>query len=455
MSLIAQFADHLHRPVPAALRRRAALHLLDWAGCAVIGATMPVAEALASVLLDASPGPCTAIGLASRVGTEAAARYNGALGNIYEMDDVDKRARLHPGPVVIPAALAMAQATGADAATLLDAIVRGYEAVIRLGRALGDGHYRVWHSTASAGTVGAAAAVSFILGLDRDQLAHSMALAITRTGGLWETRNDPLSNAKQVHNAQAAGDGLLAARMAAAGLRGPARILEGAEGLFAATAPGADPGSLLAGATGSAWCLDDVSLKPWPACRHAHPVIDAALALLAGIGRDRLTLADVAAVAVQTYGDALRFCDRPDPQTVIEAKFSIHHAVAVTLLGGPPPLAAFDPAMIADTDVATLRARVKVAVGEPYAGAYPGHFGARLAVTLADGTLLVQEQADALGDPENPLPLDRVIGKARGLMLAAGMEEGVVAQLVTECLGLADGGPLPRSFPTHLMRGAA
>lgn len=455
MNLIAQFADHLSRPVPTALRRRAALHLLDWAGCAVIGATTPVADMLASVFLDAGAGPCAVIGRASRIGAEAAARYNGALGNIYEMDDVDKRARLHPGPVVIPAALAMAQATGADAAILLDAIVRGYEAVIRLGRALGDGHYRVWHSTASAGTVGAAAAVSFILGLDRDHLAHSMALAITRTGGLWETRNDPLSTAKQVHNAQAAGDGLLAARMAAAGLRGPARILEGAEGLFAATAPGADSRSLLAGAVGSVWCLEDVSLKPWPACRHAHPVIDAALALLAGIGRDQLTVREVAAVAVQTYGDALRFCDRPDPRTVIEAKFSIQHAVAVTLLGGPPPLSAFDPAMIADADVATLRARVKIAVGDPYAAAYPDHFGGRLAVTLADGTLLVQEQADALGDPENPLPVERAIDKARGLMRAAGMGEGGVEQLVTECLGLPDGGPLPRSWPTHLARGAA
>lgn len=455
MSLIAQFADHLSRPVPAALRRRAALHLLDWAGCAVIGASTPVADTLARVFLDASAGPCRVIGRPDRVGAEAAARYNGALGNIHEMDDVDKRARLHPGPVVMPAALAMAQATGADAATLLDAIVRGYEAVIRLGRALGDGHYRVWHSTASAGTVGSAAAASFILGLDRDAVAQAMALAITRTGGLWETRNDPLSNAKQIHNAQAAGDGLLAARMAAAGLRGPARILEGAEGLFAATAPGADPGSLLAGVTAAGWCLDDVSLKPWPACRHAHPVIDAALALLAGIGRDRLTVREVAAVAVQTYGDALRFCDRPEPRTVIEAKFSLQHAVAVTLLGGPPPLSAFDPAMIADADAATLRARVKVTVGEPFAGAYPDHFGARLAVTLADGTLLVQEQADALGDPENPLPLDRAIGKARSLMLAAGMGEGAVEQLVTECLALPDGGPLPRSWPTHLARGAA
>ncbi|MFV3126607.1 MmgE/PrpD family protein [Niveispirillum sp. KHB5.9] len=456
MTLIAHFADHLCRPVPTVMRRRAALHLLDWAGCAVIGATAPVAGALAGVFLDDRGGPCTLVGRAGGAGAEAAARYNGVLGNIYEMDDVDKRARLHPGPVIIPAALALAQETGADSTRLLDAITRGYEAAIRLGRALGDGHYRYWHPTASAGTVGAAAACADILCLDRHGMAQAMALAATRTGGLWETRNDPQSNAKQIHNAQAAGDGLLAARMAAAGLRGPGRILEGTEGLFAATAaPGADPGALLAGTSPAGWCIADVSLKPWPACRHAHPVIDAALALLAKAGRDRLEAHAVAGIAIQTYGDALRFCDRPTPRSVIEAKFSLQHAVAVTLLGGPPPLAAFDPDMITDPFVATLRSRVKVTVGEPYARAYPNHFGARLVVNLTNGDLLVHEQPDALGDPENPLSIDRAIDKARNLMQAAGMEATAIGILITECLELAEGRPLPTGWPVHVERGEA
>lgn len=453
MSLIAQFADHLHRPVLPVLRRRAALHLLDWAGCAVIGATAPVARLLSDVLLIDQHGPCTVIGRDFGVGPEAAARYLGALGNIYEMDDVDKRARLHPGPVVIPAALAAAQARGADAETLLNAIVRGYEAMVRLGRALGDTHYRYWHSTASCGTIGAAVAVASILGLDRDATGHAIALAVTRTGGLWETRNDPRSHAKQVHNAMAAGDGWLAAMMAAGGLRGPAGILDGKEGLFAATAGAADPALILADATAAHWCLSDISLKPWPACRHAHPVIDAALALLDQMGRERLNVDQVAGIAIQTYGDALRFCDRPAPGTVIEAKFSLQHAVAVTLLGGPPPLSAFEPASIADPDATALRAKVKVAVGEPYESRYPFRFGARLALTLSDGTLFVQEQADALGDPENPLPDDRAVAKARTLMGVAGMAAGDIDRLIGQCLALADNGPVRLCWPVRMGEG--
>ncbi|AUN31180.1 MmgE/PrpD family protein [Niveispirillum cyanobacteriorum] len=453
MSLIAQFADHLHRPVPTTLRRRAALHLLDWAGCAVIGATTPVSRLLSNILLTAPQGPCAVIGRADGVGPEAAARYMGALGNIYEMDDVDKRARLHPGPVVIPAALAAAQANGADAEALLTGIVRGYEAMVRLGRALGDAHYRYWHSTASCGTIGAAVAVASILGMDRDATGHAVALAVTRTGGLWETRNDPRSHAKQVHNAMAAGDGWLAAVMAAGSLRGPGGILDGKEGLFAATAGNADPSLILSGATRDGWCLSDISLKPWPACRHAHPVIDAALALLDRLGQTRLLPGQVSSIGIQTYGDALRFCDRPVPGTVIEAKFSLQHSVAVTLLGGPPPLSAFEPAAIADPDTAALRTKVKVAVGEPYESRYAARFGARLAVTLSDGTLLVQEQDDALGDPENPLPDDRVAAKANTLMRAAGMSVNEVDRLTEECLSLADDGPVRLSWPVRIGEG--
>ncbi|OYQ31620.1 hypothetical protein CHU95_21010 [Niveispirillum lacus] len=453
MSLIARFADHLHRPVPAALRQQAALHVLDWAGCAVIGATTPVAGLLADIFLRDQQGPCAVIGQAGTVGPEAAARYLGALGNIYEMDDVDKRARLHPGPVVIPAALAAAQATGADAGTLLEAVVRGYEAMVRLGRSLGDAHYRYWHSTASCGTVGAAVAVASILGLDRDATAQAMALAVTRTGGLWETRNDPRSHAKQIHNAQAAGDGWLAASMAAVGLRGPSGILDGREGLFAATAGAADPTTILTDASADAWCLTEISLKPWPACRHAHPVIDAALALLEQQGRPCLRGEEVTGIAIQTYGDALRFCDRPHPGSVIEAKFSLQHSVAVTLLEGPPSLSAFDLPAIADQAVAALRSKVTVAVGQPYEERYPGRFGARLCLTLADGTLLVREQADALGDPENPLPRDRTVAKARTLMQAAGMDQGVVDQLIGDCLSLIGGAPVRLSWPDVLTRG--
>ena len=140
----------LARPVDAAARERARLAVLDWAGCAVIGAVTETGRAFARLAADGVAGPSRVLG-AGRASARDAAFTNGAYGNIYEMDDVDRQAVLHPGPVVIPAALALAEASGSGPDALLDAVVRGYEAMMRLGRAMGPAHYRHFHPTATCG----------------------------------------------------------------------------------------------------------------------------------------------------------------------------------------------------------------------------------------------------------------------------------------------------------------
>ena len=130
-SLTEQLSRHLVRPVDAAARRRARRAVLDWAGCAVIGAATETGRAFARLAAGGAAGPSRVLG-AGRAPARDAAFTNGAYGNIYEMDDVDRQAVLHPGPVVIPAALAMAEALGSGPDALLDAVVRGYEAMVRL-----------------------------------------------------------------------------------------------------------------------------------------------------------------------------------------------------------------------------------------------------------------------------------------------------------------------------------
>src|SRR5690606_23042372 len=148
-SLTEQLAQRLQQPVDAASRQRAALLLVDWLGCALAALRYPVAQQLHGLVQPQPAGSAVELG-AGRRGVADALLLNGALGNGLEMDDVHRGAILHPGPVVIPVALAAAQAEGADAHALLDAIVRGYEATIRIGRALGTGHYRYWHPTSTA-----------------------------------------------------------------------------------------------------------------------------------------------------------------------------------------------------------------------------------------------------------------------------------------------------------------
>jgi len=424
----------LARPISAADRRRAALHLLDWIGCAAAGA----ASEAGAVFRDHAarqPWGAARVFLGARNTARDAAFANGAFGNVLEMDDLHREAILHPGPVVIPAALAVATERGTGGHALLDAMLRGYEAMIRIGRAAGRTHYERFHPTATVGGFGSAAACASLLGLNAERTAWALGNAGTAAGGVWQCRHEPVMT-KQFHTARAAALGLEAAQLAAAGLTGPRYILEGRQGVFNGLAPDARPDRLLA-TPDEPWLMHATSFKPWPACRHAHAAVDAALALRPQVGGRA-----IAAIRVESYADALAFCDRAAPRSVIEAKFSLQHAVAVALHEGKPPLLAFELPAIASPELAALRARTTLVEDPSFTRAYPFHFGSAVEITLADGTVLHESVPDALGDPENPLSDDAILVKATMLLGSAGVARPDT--VIAAALAMAEDAPVSR-----------
>jgi 2-methylcitrate dehydratase PrpD len=376
VTLIEQLSQHLQRPVNEDVRTRTRLHLLDWLGC-VAGARYSEVGALEF--------PEAADNVLSKAAF---------LGNVLEMDDVHRSALLHPGPVIWPTVLG--GLTG-EPDSWLDAAVRGYEAMIVIGTMFDAHHYMHYHPTATAGVFGAAAAAASLLECDAGQTAHALSLAGSVTGGVWQTRHST-NMAKQWHIEHAVISGGSAAYFARSGVTGPLAILEGTQGVFAATCREPKPLVL-----GDGWRIAEVSFKPWGACRHTHPAIDAALALRA---QGKLN----GPVRVETYADALAFCDRPNPETVTDAKFSLQHAVAIVMDRSAPQLIDFEPDAIAE--LASLRAQVSVAACAERTAAYPAHFGATVSTEAGTVTLV-----DTLGDPERPLSREGIIAKVRGLML--------------------------------------
>ncbi|GFE80436.1 hypothetical protein GCM10011487_24360 [Steroidobacter agaridevorans] len=323
------------------------------------------------------------------------------------MDDVHRAALLHPGPVIWPTVLEV----GADALdSVLDTAIRGYEAMIAVGSMFDARHYSYWHNTATAGFFGASAAAACLAGADRDQIVSALGLAGSVAGGLWQMRHEPVM-AKQWHLAHAMATGVAAARQARNGVTGPRFILEGPQGLLAATCVQPKPLDL-----SGAWKIEAVSFKPWGACRHAHPAIDAALELKS---RGLLT----GRVTVSTYRDALVFCNRLNPAGVLEAKFSLQHAVAIVMKRGTPRLSDFEPGAI--EELAELRKLVTVEESPEMTAAYPDHFGAR--VTSESGEITLR---DTLGDPERPLSELGVVNKVRELMEWGGLAPAAIDDIV-------------------------
>jgi 2-methylcitrate dehydratase PrpD len=178
------------------------------------------------------------------------------------MDDLHRASVTHPGCVVVPAALAIGLQTRCSGPALLDAILRGYEAVARIGMAVGPAHYRIWHSTATCGPFGAAMAAADLLGLDDSQTVHALGNAGTQSSGLWQFIETGAMS-KHLHAGRAAEAGVTAAELAALGFTGPPAILEGAKGLFAGACPDADPDAVTRDPS-APWQLRATSIKPWP-----------------------------------------------------------------------------------------------------------------------------------------------------------------------------------------------
>lgn len=282
--------------------------------------------------------------------------------------------------------------------------------MIAVGSMFDARHYSYWHNTATAGFFGASAAAACLLGADRDQLVAALGLAGSVAGGLWQMRHEPVM-AKQWHLAHAMTTGIAAARQARNGVTGPRFILEGPQGLLAATCEKPKPLEL-----DGPWKIEAVSFKPWGACRHAHPAIDAALELKS---RGSLT----GRVTVSTYRDALVFCNRLSPASVVEAKFSLQHAVAIVIKRGAPRLSDFEPAAI--EELADLRKQVTVEESAEMTADYPAHFGARVASESGEVTL-----RDTLGDPERPLSEAGVVDKARELMEWGGLSPAAIDDVI-------------------------
>lgn len=232
----------------------------------------------------------------------------------------------------------------------------GYEAGIRIGEFLGRSHYRVFHTTATVGTLAAAVAVGKLMDFDRERFVDLLGSAGTQAAGLWEFLRDA-ADSKQLHTAKAAADGLLAAYLTADGLSGARHILEGEQGMAAGMSSDADPERLV-DRLGSRWALLETSFKFHASCRHTHPAADALLALMQREGLDH---SQIAAVTARVHQGAIDVLGRVvEPQTVHQAKFSMGTVLGLIAVYGKAGLGEFHRHALSDPRVAAFRERVEM-----------------------------------------------------------------------------------------------
>jgi 2-methylcitrate dehydratase PrpD len=339
-----------------------------------------------------------------------AALANAAASHWAEQDDVHNGAVFHPATVVFPAAVAAAQALGASGQALITAAVAGYEVGIRVGEFLGRSHYKIFHTTGTAGTLASAAAVGHLLGLDAPGMLHAFGSAGTQSAGLWEFLRSA-ADSKQLHAAHAAVAGLTAAYLSQDGFTGASDILEGSQGLAAGMSRDPDA-SRLNDDLGTRWATAETSFKWHASCRHTHPAADALLAVMRTHALEPWDLKRVVARVHQGAIDVLGEVSRP--ANVHQSKFDMGTVLGLVARFGHADLTAFE-GYWHDAVTEALRGRVEMVLDEEVDAAYPRRWIGKVSVHTCDGRTLEGRVDEPKGDPGNTLSRQEISRKATHL----------------------------------------
>ncbi len=387
---------------------------LDWFASALAGKGARPVSTIDGFAAAMGPKDGSAENLLTRKRTSPffAALVNGAASHFVEQDDLHNSSVLHPGTVVFPAVLAAAQDVGATGKELIAASVAGYECGVRVGEFLGRSHYKVFHTTGTAGKLAAAAGVAHVLKLDADRMQHCLGSAGTMAAGLWEFLRDA-ADSKQLHTAKAAADGLMAAYIARDGFTGAREIFEGRQGMAAGMSSDADVRWLTDG-LGTRWATAETSFKFHASCRHTHPAADALLTLMQQHG---LKADDIVKVTAHVHQGAIDVLGPvTDPQTVHQSKFSMGFVLALIATLGRASLSDFTEKSIKNNEFRKFHDRVSMVLDQEIDAAYPRRWIGRVTVQTGDGRRLECRVETPKGDPGNTLTRPELEDKALRLV---------------------------------------
>jgi 2-methylcitrate dehydratase PrpD len=415
--------------------------LLDTLGVMLAAAGEPPGRAALDLARRHGGRPeSTLVATGERLPAPWTALAHGTLAHALDFDDTVPGPVVHPGSLVVPAALAAGEAAGADGPAVLGAIAVGYEWAARLGAPAGRRlHARGFHASGVVGPLVAAAVAARLAGLPPARAAEAVGLAGSMAGGLLEFLADG-SWSKRLHPGWAAHGGLLAAELAAAGFPGPPSVLDGRHGLYAAFL-GPDPTdlSVVTRGLGQVWLSREVVTKLYPCAHVIHPFLDAVLALRA---REGLAAPDVAAVRCRVAPWQVPIVCAPRetklaPRTEYQARSSLPFAVAAALVDGRVDLDTFTPAAIGRPELRALAARV----GHEPAPARDPAFAGAVEIEASDGRRLVAEATAAPPDPARvrakfAATAGRLLAAERVAALAAAVERAeslTPAELLARC----------------------
>ena len=415
--------------VPGSVVDYAKWCLLDSLGCALFGSRQPWATIMAEEMLaEGSRGRSSILGRNETLAAPAAALCNGTATHGFELDDLLDEAIVHPGAIVIPAALAAAEAIDAPGSRLLLGIIAGYEAGNRVGLAIGvEPARRGHHQTALAGPLASVMAAGVVMNLSPEQLTAAVGLACSTSSG---TKSFAAGTGggmmKRMHAGRAAEAGVRMAQLAARGFTAPPTALDGHFGLLEVLSGKSARPEQLALDLGKRWAVEQVYVKVYPCCAWIQATVQQLVAMR---GAYPVKANEVKKLRIGVCSYAARNNGSVAPPDTMGAQYSLPYCAALAVTADPREPAMYFGKQLDEPSRRALARRIELVVDPEMEAAYPKHYGARVHLELANGKTYDSAVLDPHGMPSDPCSDAERLAKFR-LLVRDRMSEDRASQVI-------------------------
>ncbi len=346
-----------------------------------------------------------------------AALANGTMAEGFELGDVHPGSATRPFPMIVPAALALAEARQRPGKALIEAIVAGYEVNTRIAMAVGRAQLgrpmlsRGLYVPSLVGTFGGAAAAGKVIGLPGKEMTWALGIAGALTGGYFQGHEEGAWT-RRLNGGMTPSRGVTAALLAERGFVGPERPLEGEYGFYRVFANGDYDPNVLIKDLGKSYKIEETWLKFYPMNSTLHSSAEALLSILKSNGIRHADVSEIKAA----FLEYVPILSKKEVKTVVSAQFSMPFALSVAAVRGRITVDEFEEAVLSDPEVLAMIPRVNCAydaelVERAGLGSQPG----RVTVITRDGRNFTEEVLYPKGHAKNPMSVDEHKTKFRRL----------------------------------------
>lgn len=409
---IAEFTlEQTLESIPANVVGYGKLLLMDTFGVAMANLEAEHAQAIRRVVTENKSCPlCTLWGSRDRVQVGEAVLYNAGLIHGSDYDDTHVGGIVHPSAAVVSTAVCVGEAVGASGREIYEAIIIGWEVIVRLAlSARGRFHDVGYHGTGIVSSFAAACVAGKLYKVPREILVNALGICGSQAAGLQEFLRDG-SWVKKLHPGWAAHSAVYAVQLARAGFTGAREVFEGEFGLFKTHCGFACEAEEFDN-LGTVWHTPEITFKMYPVCHMTHSFIDCALEAREKYG---VKAEEVEEIECRIEERCYHIVCEPEeakknPQTDYMMRFSLPYVLAVALSKGRVSPWEIDMCLVRDSRIHELMSRVRCVADDEKRN--PGYFPGWLKIRLKDGKEFVFDQRWEKGTPQNPVDLDAVMTK--------------------------------------------